>query len=331
MIESKLEKCAIVMMALGEEAAAEVIKHLSADEVQELSGAMATLSPVTRVDVLDVLEEFQEESNQFMAVQLGSTDYISEVLVRALGQDRAAGIIEDIMEATAGSSGIEALNSLEPSSIAELISGEHPQIIATILVHLERDRAAGVLSLLSERLRNDVVIRVATFGGVQPSALHDLTDTFNSVLSGQGAKRSKLGGVRTAAEMLNAMSSQQETSVLSSLQELDADLAQRIKDDMFTFDNLSELDRESIQLILREVQDASWALALKGADDTLINHILANMPKRAGDLLQEDMEAQGPVRISVIESERKKILAVARRLADKGEIILGGNGKDEYV
>lgn len=331
MIESKVEKCAIVMMALGEETASEVIKHLSADEVQELSSAMATLRPVTRVDVLDVLEDFEEESNQFMAVQLGSTDYITQVLVRALGQDRAAGIIEDIMESTTGSSGIEALNALEPASIAELISGEHPQIIATILVHLERDRAAGVLSLLSERTRNDVLVRVATFGGVQPSALSDLTATFNEVLSGQGVKRSKLGGVRTAAEIINAMSTQEETSILENLHAFDADLAQRIKDDMFTFDNLIDLDNEAIQRILREVQDVSWAIALKSADEALVEHILNNMAKRAGDMLREDMEDQGPLRISVIEAERKKVITYARKLADMGEITLTGNGNDEYV
>lgn len=331
MIESKLDKCAIVMMSLGEEHAAEVIRHLNSEEVQELSVAMASLGRVSRAEVLEVLDEFKEESSQLMAVQLGSTDYISQVLVRALGQDRAAGIIEDIMEANAGASGIEALNSLEPAAIAELINNEHPQIIATILVHLDRDRASGVLTLLPERLRNDVIVRIATFGGVQPSALNDLKDTFDAVLSGQGTKRSKLGGVRAAAEIINNMSSQDENAILTGLHEFDPDLAQRIRDDMFTFDNLVDLDREAIQKVLMQSGDVSWAIALKGADEELVEQIFKNMSKRAGDMLRDEIEDMAPIRMSVIETERRKVLAIIRDLADKGEISLSDMTQDQYV
>ena len=168
-----MTRSAVLMMSLGEDAAAEVFKYLTAREVQQVGAAMASLKQVTRNDVAVVLEEFRQEADQFMAVTLGSDDYIRTVLTKALGSDRAAGLIEDILEAGEGGSGIDALNWLDPHTVAELIGDEHPQIIATILVHLERDRAAGVLALLTDRLRNDVMLRIATFGGVQPAALSE--------------------------------------------------------------------------------------------------------------------------------------------------------------
>src|SRR5690625_2259900 len=198
-----LQRCALLMLSLGEDAAAEVFRHLSPREVQQIGSAMAELTQITRHDVDRVLEEFRQEADQFMAITLGSDDYIRSVLTKALGTDRAAGLIEDILEGSDGASGIDALNWLDAQNVAELIVDEHPQIIATILVHLERDRASDVLALLPERLRNDVMLRIATFGGVQPQALQELTDVLNNVLSGQGAKRSKMGGVRAAAEILN--------------------------------------------------------------------------------------------------------------------------------
>src|SRR5690606_6016150 len=192
---------------------AEVFKYLSAREVQQVGAAMASLKQITRQDVDTVLEDFRQEADQFMAVTLGSDDYIRSVLNKALGNDRAAGLIEDILEVGEGANGIDALNWLDAASVADLINDEHPQIIATILVHLERDRASDVLALLNERLRNDVILRIATFGGVQPAALHELTEVLNDMLSGQGAKRSKMGGVRTAAELINYMSSSDEDAV----------------------------------------------------------------------------------------------------------------------
>jgi len=331
MIETPLQRCAVVLMALGEDQAAEVIKHLNSEEVQELSTAMATIGPVTRKEMLEVLEQFREESSQFMAVQLGSTEYITEVLVRALGQERAAGIIEDIMDASNTSVGIEALNAMDASNIAELISSEHPQVIATILIHLDRNKAAEVLSQLSERIRDDVIMRVATFGGVQPAAMSDLTDTFNDILSGQSMKRSKLGGVRTAAEIINAMSGQQEETILSKIAEVDSDLAQRIREDMFTFNNIADLGADATQAILREATDVSWAVALKGASQQMVDHIMSNMSKRAAEMLRDELDGLPPLKVSVIENERKKILAVARALADKGEIDLTNKGADEYI
>src|SRR5690606_34647123 len=293
-------RSAVLMMSLGEDAAAEVFKYLSAREVQLVGGSMANLKQVTRGDVAVVLEEFRQEADQFMAVTLGSDDYIRTVLTKALGSDRAAGLIEDILEAGEGASGIDALNWLDPHTVAELIGDEHPQIIATILVHLERDRAAGVLALLTDRLRNDVMLRIATFGGVQPAALSELTDVLNDMLSGQGAKRSKMGGVRTAAELLNFMNSAEEDAVVASLRELDADLAQRIVDEMFVFENLADLEDNAIQLILKEVDTAALTLALKGAPEELREKFFKNMSNRAAEMLRDDLDSQGPVRMSKV-------------------------------
>ncbi|MGB6242138.1 MAG: flagellar motor switch protein FliG [Castellaniella sp.] len=329
--EPDLNRCAILMMSLGEDAAAEVFKYLSSREVQQIGSAMANLKQVTRADVDSVLEDFRREADQFMAVTLGSDDYIRSVLTKALGTDRAASLIEDILDAGDGTgSGIDALNWLEPANVAELIADEHPQIIATILVHLERDRASAVLALLNERSRNDVMMRIATFGGVQPAALHELTDVLNEVLSGQGAKRSKMGGVRTAAEILNFMNTTEEEAVVSSLREIDADLAQRIVDEMFVFDNLADVEDAAIQLILKEIDTASLTIALKGASEELSAKFFKNMSNRAAEILRDDLEAQGPVRMSRVETEQKAILLVARKLADAGQINLS-MGNDQYV
>ena len=330
-LDNNLERCAILMMSLGEDAAAEVFKYLSAREVQMVGGAMAALKQITRQDVDTVLEEFRQEADQFMAVTVGSDDYIRSVLTKALGNDRAAGLIEDILEAGEGGNGIDALNWLDANSVAELISDEHPQIIATILVHLERDRASGVLALLNQRLRNDVLLRIATFGGVQPAALHELTEVLNDMLSGQGAKRSKMGGVRTAAEILNFMSSGDEDEAVSNLREVDPDLAQRIVDEMFVFENLADLEDASIQLVLKEVDTDTLAIALKGAHEGLREKFLSNMSNRAASMLRDDLEAQGPIRMSRVEEAQKDILQVARTMAESGLFTLGRPGDDEYV
>ncbi|MET0184566.1 MAG: flagellar motor switch protein FliG [Achromobacter sp.] len=326
-----MTRSAILMMSMGEDAAAEVFKYLSAREVQQVGAAMATLKQVTREDVGNVLEEFRQEADQFVAVTLGSDDYIRSVLTKALGSDRAAGLIEDILDAGDSGSGIDALNWLDATTVAELVGDEHPQIIATILVHLERDRAAGVLALLNERLRNDVMLRIATFGGVQPGALTELTEVLNAVLAGQGAKRSKMGGVRTAAEILNMMNSTQEETVVASLRERDSDLAQRIIDEMFVFDNLLDVEDRAIQMILKEVDNDTLMVALKGAPEELRDKFMRSMSTRAAETLREDLDAQGPIRMSKVEAEQKKILQIARNLAESGQIVLGAQGDDAYV
>lgn len=213
---------------------------------------------------------------------------------------------------------------------ADIIRDEHPQIIATILVHLKRGQAADILALFDEKLRNDVMLRIATFGGVQPSALAELTEVLNNLLDGQNLKRSKMGGVRTAAEIINLMKSQQEENVITAVRDYDGELAQKIIDEMFLFENLIDIDNRSIQRILQEVESDSLVVALKGCDQELRDHFLNNMSQRAAEIMRDDLSSRGPVRMSQVEAEQKAILLVVRKLAETGEVVLHG-GDDTYV
>ncbi|WP_133491407.1 flagellar motor switch protein FliG [Alcanivorax sp. 24] len=327
---SGARRAAILLLALDEDSAAEVFRHLSAREVQDISQEMAGLKHISHEEMHQVLEDFYDEQEQFAALNLRSTDHIRSVLVKALGQERASSLLEDIFEQHAGNSGIDALNLMDANVVSEMIRDEHPQIIATILVHLERRQAADVLEQFDEKLRNDVVLRIATFSGVQPAALQELTEVLGGMLDGQNLKRSKMGGVRTAAEILNLMNSSQEEAVIKTVRAHNEDLAQRIIDEMFLFENLLELDDRSIQLLLKEIDTKSLMVALKGAEEALTEKFLRNMSQRAASLLREDMEASGPIRVSQVENEQKAILQIVRRLADNGDIVLSG-GDDLYV
>lgn len=329
--ENGTRKSAILLMALGEDRAAAALAHLATSEVQTLGLAMAKLSSVSKDELNAVLSEFRHETEQLSALHLGSSSYIRAVLKKALGDDRASNLLEDILQNDEPHSGIERLNQLEASEVAELIRDEHPQILATVLIHLDRMKASEVLEKLPTRLRHDVIMRVATFGGVQPSALMELTDVLTEMLSGQGLKRSRLGGVRTAAEIVNLMNSAQEEEAIAHVREHDEGLAQRIIDEMFVFENLLSLEDRSIQRLLKDIESDSLITALKGAPQELRDKFLANMSQRAAETLREDIELRGPVRVSQVEAEQKAILQVARRLAEAGEIVIAAPGTDDYV
>lgn len=329
--EAGTRKSAILLMALGEDRAAAALAHLATSEVQTLGLAMAKLVSVSKDELNAVLSEFRHETEQLSALHLGSSSYIRAVLKKALGDDRASNLLEDILQADEPHSGIERLNQLEASEVAELIRDEHPQILATVLIHLDRMKASEVLEKLPTRLRHDVIMRVATFGGVQPSALMELTDVLTEMLSGQGLKRSRLGGVRTAAEIVNLMNSAQEEEAIAHVREHDEGLAQRIIDEMFVFENLLSLEDRSIQRLLKDIESDSLITALKGAPQELRDKFLANMSQRAAETLREDIELRGPVRVSQVEAEQKAILQVARRLAEAGEIVIAAPGTDDYV
>ena len=320
----------ILLRALDEDSAAEVFRYLSQNEVQQISMEMANLQQVSHDDMRDVLQAFHDETEEFTALNLNSSDHIRSVLTKALGTDRASSLIEDVLETSGGGSGIDALNLMEASMVSELIRDEHPQIIATVLIHLDRHQAADVMAQFDEKLRNDVVLRIATFSGVQPAALQELTEVLTGMLDGQSLKRSKMGGVRTTAEILNLMNSSLEESAIETVRSHNEELAQTIIDEMFLFENLVELDDRSIQTILKEIDNNSLVIALKGAPEALLEKFMQNMSQRAADLMREDMEARGPIRVSQVEAEQKSILQVARRLADSGEIVLGG-GDDAFV
>ncbi|OHC91514.1 MAG: flagellar motor switch protein FliG, partial [Sideroxydans sp. RIFOXYB12_FULL_59_6] len=228
-------------------------------------------------------------------------------------------------------SGIESLKWMDPDSVADLVANEHPQIIATIMVRLEPDQASAVLNKLTERVRNDVLLRIATLDSVQPTALHELNDVLTKLLSGNAmAKKSIRGGIKTAAEILNYIGSTQE-AVIESIRTHDAELAQKVMDEMFVFEDILDVDDRGIQLVLREVQSESLIVALKGASEEMREKIFKNMSQRAAEMLREDLESKGPVKLSEVESEQKEILKVVRRLSDEGQIVLGGKGEDAYV
>jgi flagellar motor switch protein FliG len=331
MMDEGTRKCAILLMSLGEERAGSVLKHLPQSAVQALGEAIAGLTQVKRDEVSEVLEEFRLETEQYSALHLDSGSYLRAVLSKALGTDRAADLLENIFQTHESASGIERLNQLEATEVVELIRNEHPQIVATLLVHMDRSKAADVLEKLPERVRDDAILRVATSGGVQPAALKELTDVLTDMLGGEGVKRSRLGGIRAAAEIVNMMSSVQEESVIKHVREHDEALAQKMIDEMFLFENLLELEDRSVQLLLKEIESESLIIALKGAPQELREKLLKKMSQRAAEKLREDIEMRGPVRVSQVETEQKSILLIVRRLADAGEIAIGGHGNDAYV
>ncbi len=322
---------AVLLLALGEETAAEVFKHLSPKEVQSLGEVMARTQYTTKDHVNRVLERFHEVAAGQSTLVDDSNAYVQGVLRRALGEEKAGMLIDRI---THGSdvTGIESLRWMDAASISELVRNEHPQIIASILVHLERDQASAILLQLSEELRADVVLRIATLDGIQPNALKELNEALSRVLSGgEQVKRSRLGGSKTAAEIINFLGATAEVSLLDSIREEDPELAQAIEDQMFTFDDLINLDDKAIQLLLREIQSEDLVIALKGAEPALRDKIFRNMSQRAAETVREDLEAKGPVKLSEVETQHKEILKIVRRLADAGQIAIGGGGGDEFV
>ncbi|WP_033792009.1 flagellar motor switch protein FliG [Pantoea septica] len=325
-----LEKSAILMLTLGEERAADVFKHLNTHEVTQISGSMVTMSGFTHEQLSKVLEDFKRDSDEFAALNINTNDYLRSVLVKALGEERASSLLEDLLESQSNANGIETLNLMDPVSVFDLIREEHPQIIATILVHLKRNQAADVLAKFEERERNDIMLRIATFGGVQPAALQELTEVLDSLLHGQNIKRSKMGGIRPAAEILNLMKSQFEEAAIEAVREFDQELAQKIIDEMFLFEKLVEVEDRSIQRILQEINNESLLIALKGAEPALREKFFKNMSKRQADIMREDLVSRGPVRMSQVEAEQKNILMVVRRLAEAGDITIGGS-EDVYV
>lgn len=325
------EKSAILMLALGEDEAAEVMKHLGPREVQKLGTTMSTMQNIGFEDVSNVLAEFIIATGEASSLGLDSDQYIRSVLKKALGDDKATALLSRIL-GDHDANGIDSLKWMDAQSVAELIRNEHPQIIATILVHLERYHACDVLKHFPERLLNDVVLRIATLDGVQPAALRELNDVLTTLLTGnESHQKQHMGGVRTAAEILNFLSGESETSVMNNLRAYDEDMAQKIEDQMFVFDNIIDIDKHGIQVLLREVQSESLIIALKGASEELREKIFSNMSQRAAEMMREDLESKGPVRLSEVEAQQKSILQIIRRLADEGEIMLGAKGDDEFI
>ncbi|KQV83058.1 flagellar motor switch protein FliG [Rhizobacter sp. Root1221] len=326
-----LEDSAILLMSLGEEEASEVFKLLAPKEVQALGETIARMKSIPRERVDGVLERFAVVASEQSMLVSDTDEYVKSVLRKALGDDKANLLIDRILQG-GDISGIESLKWMDAGSVAELLRNEHPQIVAAILVHLDYDQSSSVLKCFTERQRNEVLVRIATLDGIQPAALKDLNEVMSKVLAGgDKLRKASLGGVKTAAEMINLMGGSIETSVLDYIREADNELAQKIMDNMFTFDDLEKIDDKGIQLLLKEVQSESLIIALKGATPEMREKVFRNMSTRAAETLREDLEGRGPVRVSEVEAEQKEMLKVVRRLADEGQIVLTTGGDDEFL
>lgn len=326
-----IEDAAILLMSLGEEEAAEVFKLLAPKEVQRLGETIARLKTVPRGRLEQVIEKFDSAAQMDSMLVTDTDEYVKSVLRKALGEDKANLLIDRILQGS-DTTGIESLKWMDAQSVAELLRNEHPQIVAAILVHLEFDQAAEVLKQLGERHRNEVMVRIATLDGIQPSALKDLNEVMSKVLAGgDRMKKSNLGGIKTAAEILNMLGTAVETSVLDFVREADGELAQKIMDNMFTFDDLEKIDDKGFQSLLKEVQTDQLVLALKAASPELREKVFRNMSSRAAESLREDLESRGPVKLSEVEAEQKEMLKIVRRLVDEGQIVLAGGGDEQLV
>ncbi|GGY39579.1 flagellar motor switch protein FliG [Bacterioplanes sanyensis] len=324
---SKVERAAILLMTLGEQDAAEILKHMGPKEVQRVGTAMATLSNVNQNQVETVVAQFLEEVGGQTGMGLGSDQYIRNMLTSALGNDKAGALIDRILLG-GNTTGLDSLKWMEPRQVADLIRHEHPQIQAIVVSYLDADQSAEILSNFDEKVRLDIVMRVAALEAVQPAALQELNDILERQFSGKaGTQTTSMGGVKVAASIVNYVDSTMANELLESIKEMDDDLGTQIQDLMFVFDNLVDVDDRGIQTLLREVSTDLLVVALKGADPTVQDKIFKNMSKRAAELLRDDLEAKGPVKVSEVEGAQKEILTIARRLADAGEIILGGGGE----
>ncbi len=331
MDDSGVEEAAILLMSLGEVEAAEVFKHLAPKEVQKLGEAIARLKVVPRERLNRVLDRFAVEAVAQHSLVADTDEYVKNVLRKALGDDKANLLIDRILQGS-DVTGIEGLKWMDPGTVAELLRNEHPQIVAAILVHLENDQAAEVMKCFTERQRNEVMVRIATLDGIQPAALKDLNEVMSNALAGgDNMRKASLGGVKTAAEIINQLGSALETSVLDYVRESDADLAQKLMDNMFGFDDLIKLDDKGVQAVLKEVQSESLVLALKGATPEMREKVFKNMSSRAAETLREDLDGRGPVRVSDVEAEQKEMLKIVRRLVDEGQIVIASGGADEFL
>ena len=328
---SKLDKAAIFLLSLGESDAAAILKHMGPKEVQRVGSAMAGLRTVQRDQVQEVMGDFIEVVGEQTGLGVGADSYIRTMLTQALGEDKANSLVDRILLG-GSTSGLDSLKWMEPRAVADVIRYEHPQIQAIVVAYLDPDMAAEVVGYFDHKVRLDILLRVAALNTVQPSALKELNEILEKQFAGNSnTSRASMGGVKRTADIMNFLESSAESQLIESIREIDEDLSSKIEDLMFVFDNLADVDDRGIQALLREVSSEVLIVALKGADEAIKEKIFHNMSKRASELLQDDLEAKGPVRISEVEAAQKEILTIARRMADAGEIVLGGKGGEEMI
>ena len=326
-----VDRAAILLLALGEQDAAQVLRHLGAKDVQRVGAAMAQLSGISREEVSTVLASFSANVEQQTSFGVGTDEYIRRVLIEALGADKAGSVVDRILGGRS-SRGLEALKWMEARAVGDMLRNEHPQIIAIVLAYLDPDQAAEVLVHLNENMRAEILMRIASLDGVHPTALDELDQVLEKQFSGSasGKSSSGFGGPKVAAEILNLVGSAQEP-LMAQIAKVDEPLSQKLQDLMFVFDDLTECDDRGMQELLREVPGDKLIIALKAADEKLKEKIFKNMSERAAQMMKDDLEARGPVRLSEVEAAQKEILVIARRMSEEGRLQLGGKGGDEYV
>jgi len=328
---SGVQKAAVFLRSIGQDEAGEVLKHMNPKEVQKIGQAMAVLNNVSREEVQGVLDNFVATVEEQTGLGIGSHDYVRSMLVGALGEDNAGNVLDRIL--TGGNtSGLEQLKWMDARGIYEVIKLEHPQITAIVCSFLEADQAAQVLSQFAERDQANIILRISTLDGVQPSALTELNEILEKQFSGNaGGQTASVGGLKTAADILNFVDGTVQASIMEGIKESEPDLGQNIEDLMFVFDNLIDVDDRGFQTLMREISTDDLMLALKGADEGLKEKFFGNMSQRAAEMMRDDLEASGPVRVSDVETAQKSILTAARKLSDAGEIMLGGGGGDDFL
>ena len=325
------DKAAILLLSLNEQDAASIIRHLEPKQVQRVGGVMAQMADLNQEKVSAVHRHFLEDIQKYTSIGMGSEDFVRNTLIAALGEDKANNLVDQILMGS-GSRGLDSLKWMDPRQVASIILNEHPQIQTIVLSYLEPEQSAEILAQFPERVRLDLMMRIANLEEVQPAALHELNDIMEKQFAGQaGAQAAKIGGLKAAAEIMNYLDNNVEGALMDQIRDNDEDMATQIEDLMFVFDNLAEVDDRGIQTLLRDVPQDLLQKALKGADDMLREKILRNMSKRAAEMLQDDLEAMGPIRVADVESAQKEILSIARRLSDSGELMLNGGGADEFL
>lgn len=328
---SGTQRAAVLLMSLGEKHAASILRHMDPREVHKVGTAMSSLGNITSDQVERVLTEFLESARGKNMMNVGKDEYVTNVLHQALGAERAEGMINRVLEGR-NAKGLETLKWMGPETIVDIVRDEHPQIISIVLSQLDADTAASVLAGLDDEVRTDVLLRVARMEEIHPSALEEL----DRVLARQVGERTtvklpRIGGSKKVADILNCLGTAEESALTKRLAELDEALGQEIQELMFVFDNLKDIDGRGIQSLLREVSGDTLVVALKGADDGLKEKIFSNMSKRAAEMMRDDMETKGPVRLSEVKDAQKEILQVAQRMIEAGEIMISGKGGEEYV
>jgi flagellar motor switch protein FliG len=325
------QRAAILLMSLGEQEAANVLKQLDAREVQKLGIAMAELKEISREQMSSVLENFIGVADGRANIASGSPDFVRRVLTQAVGKQKADTLLDRVSSGQGGQ-GIEALKWMEAKAVAQIIAGEHPQIGAIVLSHLEPEQSAAILPLLSEAMRTEMLMRIASLNEVPQTALSELDQLVEKQANvAPPPVLRRIGGARTAADILNAMEREKSSEELGKIEKSNAEMHQQIKDLLFVFDSLLDVDDRGIQALLREVGSDTLAVALRGAEPEVQEKILRNMSKRAAEILKDDMEARGPVKLADVEASQKEIVVIAQRLAEEGTINLGGKGGGEFV